>query len=152
MTHCNLKEGINGWTKKRLIVQFCNPHNLSLFILQLFNFIQHMVGINVGHKDNEKLNWIETTYRYYVINELLINCATQWCADFYFLFLNYWYYPIMNLCFCFKLWVQTPMVVINEDMIFVYGGEKLLHEKLTKKVGWRSMERLWRFMKKWKCK
>ncbi len=41
----------------------------------------------------------------------------------------------MNLCFCFKLWVQAPMVVINENMIFVDGGEKLLHEKLTKKVG-----------------
>ncbi len=48
-----------------------------------------MVGINVGHKDNDKLNWIETTYRYYVINELLINCDTQWCVDFYFYFLNY---------------------------------------------------------------
>jgi hypothetical protein len=36
--------------------------------------------------------------------------------------------------------VQAPMVVIKEDMIFVVrnyynGGEKLLHEKLTKKVG-----------------
>jgi hypothetical protein len=31
--------------------------------------------------------------------------------------------------------VQAPMVVIKEDMIFVDGGEKLLHEKFTKKVG-----------------
>ncbi len=43
-----------------------------------------MVGINVGHKDNEKLNWIETTYRYYVINDLLINCDTKCCSDFVF--------------------------------------------------------------------
>lgn len=41
----------------------------------------------------------------------------------------------MNLFFCSKLWVQASMVVIKEDMIFVDGGEKLLHAKLTKKVG-----------------
>ncbi len=54
----------------------------------------------------------------------------------------------MNLFFCFKLWVQVPMVVIKEDMIFVDGGEKLFQEKLTKKVGWRSLwigcEDLWK--------
>ncbi len=44
--------------------------------------------------------------------------------------------------------MQVPMVVIKEDMIFVDGGEKLFQEKLTKKVGWRSLwigcEDLWK--------
>jgi hypothetical protein len=31
--------------------------------------------------------------------------------------------------------MQASMAVIKEDMIFVDGSEKLLYEKLTKKVG-----------------